>query len=318
MSKSKPLSSIPLLTKLQVKLTTTTQVYLDVTILFNVSGFEESIFPSFQTEKEEKKKLQSYLAARTIQRYFRGLLVRKHIKMLHFKTTIIQKHWRGVLGRKLYYQLLKETVQKRCMEKFNKCATTIQKVWRGYLARKFIFDYNLFKEWMENVMQANKNIVERIEKERTSDQESNELATEEEAKKNLHCVLLKSHHLLRTFHRKGVLSRKEDTREYSFTEELMRSFNFMSYLKKQKQDEAKRYKIKIKDDEMTEDIEFTLEKIKKLKRDCALQRAKEREKSEPKNQLRTQKIIKKRIQNISSKKQTEECKCCAIPNYRNY
>ncbi|RZF44270.1 hypothetical protein LSTR_LSTR006820 [Laodelphax striatellus] len=269
--------------------------------------------------KKEENLLQAYVAARTIQKYYRGHLVRKHLKMLNAKTTIIQKHWRGVLGRKMYFQLLNDTVQKRCMEKFNKCATQIQKVWRGYLARKFIFDYNLFKEWMENVKRSNKSMIEEIEKARSLFHESSKLAAEEEAKnKILDCVLTKSHHLLCTYHRKGVLSRKEDTKEYSTTEELLRSFNFMSYMKKQKQDKAKREKMKAEEERMSRDLQFTLAKMKTLKRNCALQRAREREKSDRKNQEKREEIIEKKATNIASKKRTEDCKCCTIPNYRQY
>lgn len=47
-----------------------------------------------------------YVAARTLQRWFRGYITRKYISHLHDCATIIQKHWRGYTARNQYYCLL--------------------------------------------------------------------------------------------------------------------------------------------------------------------------------------------------------------------
>lgn len=48
-----------------------------------------------------------YVAARTIQKYFRGYTTRKYIKYLHENATTIQCNWRGVLGRKRFNKIIK-------------------------------------------------------------------------------------------------------------------------------------------------------------------------------------------------------------------
>lgn len=97
-------------------------------------------------------------AAITIQRVFRGWLVRKRLRMLHFKAILIQTILRGFLQRKSYKKMLAEVCHRKRMEYFNKAATTIQKMWRGYYIRKYACDFGGYykrKEYLKNLESKN-------------------------------------------------------------------------------------------------------------------------------------------------------------------
>lgn len=47
------------------------------------------------------------MKARLIQKIFRGYITRKHLELLHASAIIIQKNWRGFVGRRIYRAQLK-------------------------------------------------------------------------------------------------------------------------------------------------------------------------------------------------------------------
>ncbi|KAG8253462.1 spermatogenesis-associated protein 17 [Homalodisca vitripennis] len=61
-----------------------------------------------------------YLAARTIQRWFRGYVTRNHLAFLNSCATMIQKHWRGYVDRKYYNELLKIVLNKETAQELFK------------------------------------------------------------------------------------------------------------------------------------------------------------------------------------------------------
>ncbi|KAI4537066.1 hypothetical protein MG293_013269 [Ovis ammon polii] len=77
-------------------------------------------------------------AAVKIQSWFRGCQVRAYIRYLHRVATIIQKQWRGYLGRQQYQAIVK-----------------IQRRWRGYKIRKYCFNYYYLKEYLKAVSETN-------------------------------------------------------------------------------------------------------------------------------------------------------------------
>lgn len=118
-----------------------------------------------------------FLYARKIQTIYRGWRVREMMKTWHRSATIIQKTWRGLAGRKRYFQILECTVQREIEEYHNRSARKIQSLWRGYYSRQHIHDH--YKMKTEQVLAA---------------------------KRLIKCVAHKLHHLLRTHQIPGIYS----------------------------------------------------------------------------------------------------------------
>lgn len=86
-------------------------------------------------------RLSEYNAAVKIQAWFRGIRIRCYLKLLEKCTIIIQKTWRGYIGRKQYRLILSKTVIEYRRNKFSQAAAKIQSAWKGYLTRKYIFNF---------------------------------------------------------------------------------------------------------------------------------------------------------------------------------
>ncbi|KAI4578113.1 hypothetical protein MJG53_010968 [Ovis ammon polii x Ovis aries] len=94
-------------------------------------------------------------AAVKIQSWFRGCQVRAYIRYLHRVATIIQKQWRGYLGRQQYQAIVKLAYYTMKMNLYNAMAVRIQRRWRGYKIRKYCFNYYYLKEYLKAVSETN-------------------------------------------------------------------------------------------------------------------------------------------------------------------
>lgn len=169
-----------------------------------------------------------YMAARNIQRYYRGYRTRKYIKNLNRNAAIIQKYVRGYLSRKHYSVLLEETLQNRFEAHYNRSATTIQRRFRGYYSRKYSFDFYRMKSWLAKLVIKNEQVEEDTwnyfyDERNRKEQELNEMAREL-------CIFIgkKLHHLLRTHQRAGIYSNANSS-ALSNIERLLASFSFVKF-----------------------------------------------------------------------------------------
>ena len=80
--------------------------FLVVSSVLMCVGASDVNFCGVYSEAERNRR-QEFEAARRIQRWVRGFLVRQHFKLLHSQAVVIQKQWRGCLGRKRYLLVLK-------------------------------------------------------------------------------------------------------------------------------------------------------------------------------------------------------------------
>ncbi|XP_078000154.1 spermatogenesis-associated protein 17-like [Glandiceps talaboti] len=103
----------------------------------------------------EELRLREFDASVRIQAWFRGARVRAYIKFLHRCATVLQKLWRGFLGRRLYRDIMATQVMIMRMNFYNAMATKIQKIWRGYYTRKYIHNYYSRKQYLEGLMIKN-------------------------------------------------------------------------------------------------------------------------------------------------------------------
>ncbi|KAM9107221.1 spermatogenesis-associated protein 17 isoform 3-T3 [Megaptera novaeangliae] len=126
-------------------------------------------------------------AAVKIQSWFRGCQVRAYIRYLHRVATIIQKQWRGYLGRQHYQLIVK-----------------IQRRWRGYQIRKYCFNYFYFKEYLKAVSETNDAVREALEEFAEMKEREEKKADLEREEKKRDYQARKMHYLLSTKQIPGI------------------------------------------------------------------------------------------------------------------
>ncbi|XP_049491181.1 spermatogenesis-associated protein 17 isoform X2 [Panthera uncia] len=124
---------------------------------------------------------KEYDAAVKIQSWFRGCRIRAYLRYLHRVATVIQKCWRGYLGRQHYQLIVK-----------------IQKRWRGYRIRKYCFNYFYLKEYLKAVSETNDAIREALEEFAEMKEREEKKADLEREEKKRDYQARKMHYLLST------------------------------------------------------------------------------------------------------------------------
>lgn len=123
-----------------------------------------------------------FKAARCIQRFVRGWLVRILMAKQIRAAIIIQTEWRRFLCQRLYFCKLEALIQQRVEEHYFRAAQKIQAAYRGWWSRQNIHDHNRLT--------------------RLSTWAGEDL---------LHCVAFKLHHLIRTYVIPGIYSLRNTT-----------------------------------------------------------------------------------------------------------
>ncbi|XP_032575347.1 uncharacterized protein LOC116801231 [Drosophila sechellia] len=88
---------------------------------------------------------KQFKAARTIQRYFHGWLVRENYRKLLKSAIIIQKWWRRFEAQRNLLYVAESALQSAVLAHYEKSATLIQTLYRGWWSRKHIFDLTMLK-----------------------------------------------------------------------------------------------------------------------------------------------------------------------------
>ena len=121
-----------------------------------VQGLEEEFFRLNQEAEVARDRERE--AAIKIQARCRGVMMRTRTKRLAVSANLIQRMFRGHIGRKRFgnHQRVKARVERE--EYFSKAACAIQRIWRGYAVRKFTCDFYGRKKWLENVLKASEDL----------------------------------------------------------------------------------------------------------------------------------------------------------------
>ncbi|KAH8279754.1 hypothetical protein KR054_004265, partial [Drosophila jambulina] len=78
---------------------------------------------------------KQFLAARTIQRYVRGWLLRRILRKMNRAATIISSCWRGYSVRSKRFAMVEAELQKRAMVHYDEAANKLQALFRGWQTR---------------------------------------------------------------------------------------------------------------------------------------------------------------------------------------
>lgn len=78
-------------------------------------------------------------------------------------AIIIQKHWRGYVGRKYYKECLLKYFRQISLKHYNSMATKIQKVWRGNWIRQHVYNYYKRQEYFQALAEKNEIMLTRLQ-----------------------------------------------------------------------------------------------------------------------------------------------------------
>ncbi|XP_041469362.1 spermatogenesis-associated protein 17-like [Lytechinus variegatus] len=148
-------------------------------------------------DAEEQRDIE-YKAVVRVQAWFRGQRVRAYILHLHRCATILQKVWRGYLGRRVYRAMIKQLMLVMRMKYYNKMATLIQKIWKGYYTRKYVANYFSRKRYLEGLIIKNEIIRKELEEYKMQQDEEKAQKLQSEIKEKVFEEARKNHYLLST------------------------------------------------------------------------------------------------------------------------
>ncbi|KAJ3342938.1 Mitochondrial dicarboxylate transporter [Gonapodya sp. JEL0774] len=154
----------------------------------------------------ESARDREYMAAFKIQQAWRTFRDGRRDEMLSRNVTVIQRIFRGHLGRQEYTKLVREREEAILMNLRNTMATRIQRVWRGHISRTNVFSYYARKEYIKQVQRKTQQMKMMLEEEqrRKSIEKQKLLKQAEDARINKLAGRL--HHLVGTKAVKGVWS----------------------------------------------------------------------------------------------------------------
>jgi hypothetical protein len=179
---------------------------------------------------------REYGAAVTTQSWFRGCRLRAYLRYLSESAMVVQRWYRGHLGRKLYRQLLKDLVAKMEIDHYNAMAEKIQSRWRGYYVRKYVFDFYAQRRYLTELRRKNEIVGRRLEEARMQKEREETERQKTVEKLRMETELRRRHHMLSTECREGVYRPFREGRSQPLPiESRMRSLKFYSSTGKSKQ-----------------------------------------------------------------------------------
>lgn len=139
-----------------------------------------------------------------VQQYFRAYKVRDDLETQRKAAIMIQKTWRGFLGKRRIKVIRSHQNYEKWMKHYHFYATQIQKIWRGYDSRKTKLDFYERKKYLESLRKQGETTMKELnETRRLREIEAREFANKkrQEEFENLTENL---HHLVSTKSIKGV------------------------------------------------------------------------------------------------------------------
>lgn len=158
----------------------------------------------FRHREAESSRVLEYKCAVRIQSWFKGLRVRHYLRHLQKCAIIVQRHWRGFMGRRFYRISIRNSVMIMRMNFYSCMATRIQKVWRGFYVREHVHNFYARKRYMEALAIKNQIVRNEIDEYQEQLDSARKKREHEDLEKKLHYQARKHHYLLSTHQKPGV------------------------------------------------------------------------------------------------------------------
>jgi len=162
----------------------------------------QNLFKAFQESFDNHEKEKR--CATLIQSQYKTYVICQQIKTLNNKAIIIQRIFRGFLGRRKVNIIKMEKQIEFKYKLVNIAATMVQKVWRGYISRKNKKDYYKRKRYIEQIEKQSKETMLQLNKEAYAKREAFDQSQELQFRQEFENITQNLHHLKSTTHIKGV------------------------------------------------------------------------------------------------------------------
>jgi len=110
--------------------------------IYKLNNFSRNCFNRAQSLILDYKQFK---AARTIQRYSRGWMVRNRRRKLEESAIVVQKWWRRFQAQRNFLFVVEKLLQEAMLAHYHRSATLVQTLYRGWWSRKHIFDLTVLK-----------------------------------------------------------------------------------------------------------------------------------------------------------------------------
>nr|XP_039252289.1 spermatogenesis-associated protein 17-like [Styela clava] len=155
-------------------------------------------------EDAEANRIFEYNNAVVIQSWYRGLRVRHYLRHLQNCSIVIQRNWRGFMGRRFYRILVRNLVMVMRMNFYNCMATRIQKIWRGFYVREHVHNFYARKRYLEALAIKNQIVRNELDEYQEQLETDRKKRKHDELEKKLHYQARKHHYLLSTHQKPGI------------------------------------------------------------------------------------------------------------------
>lgn len=131
-----------------------------ISLMEDIPEIYEQIYENYRIADQYRE--IEYNAAVKIQSWYRLLRVKAYMKYITNAAVIIQKTFRGYLGRKSSRKIVEMKVKEMRQNYFDRMATLCQKTWRGYFSRKYIFNYYKRKAYLQAIQHKNEAVLNEL------------------------------------------------------------------------------------------------------------------------------------------------------------
>lgn len=131
-----------------------------ISLMEDIPEIYEQIYENYRIADQYRE--IEYNAAVKIQSWYRLLRVKAYMKHVTNAAVIIQKTFRGHLGRKSFRKTVEMKVKEMRQNYFDRMATLCQKTWRGYFSRKYIFNYYKRKAYLQAIQHKNEAVLNEL------------------------------------------------------------------------------------------------------------------------------------------------------------
>jgi len=161
-----------------------------------LGGLEEEHF--LLTREADDKREGDFAAARRIQSCWRSYWVRRNLKKLGKAAVVIEKSYRGHLGRTRCHLKAQQVAADARAKHFAYAATEIQRSWKGYFSRKFIHSFSARKAYLATVHQASEKLRAQLKVQYANQTEEEIMAQEQAMRTKFTDSIVGLHHLVST------------------------------------------------------------------------------------------------------------------------
>lgn len=175
-----------------------------IQVVSEANNIKNEYFERLKIAQENQEK--EINGALLIESYFRMFVEKSHLNVLNRKAIIIQRLFRGYIGRKRFKYLsnLREIEWQK--QKYSRLAILIQKIFRGYHSRKYILDFYARKAYIKQIETQSNILLNKLNSEYQIKRKQKEIENKQQSQEKFKQITQNLHHILSTKSCMGIFA----------------------------------------------------------------------------------------------------------------